>query len=92
MAVGYKRSTTGITSTTSFTIAFGAVTPVMTGSLGFSGDASILGHSFDQTVGSNNVGSTSSSDATGLNFTTSSTSQFPDTSTITFTDLRVMAL
>ncbi len=80
-----------MTSTTSFTIAFGGVTPVMTGSLGFSGDASILGHSFDQTVGSNSTGSTSSSNTTGLTFTTSGTSQFPDGTTITFTDLRVMA-
>ena len=90
-AFGYKRATTGITSTTSFTIAFGGISPVMTGALGFSGDASILGHSFDQTVGSNNVGSTSSSNTTGISFTTSGTSQFPDNSTITFTDLRLMA-
>ncbi|QDP67726.1 MAG: hypothetical protein Unbinned15contig1001_36 [Prokaryotic dsDNA virus sp.] len=91
-AVGYKRATTGITSTTSFTIAFGGVTPVMTGALGFAGNSSILGHSFDQTVGSKASGITASTDASGLNFTTSGTSQFPDTSTITFTDLRVMAL
>ena len=90
-AFGYKRATTGITDTTSFTIAFGGVTPVMTGSLGFAGDASILGHSFDQTVGTKGSGITESSDTTGLSFTTSGVSQFPDDSTITFTDLRLMA-
>ena len=91
-AVGYKRETEGFAGSHSATIAFGGISPIMTGALIHSGNKAILGHSFDQTVGSNSTGGTSSSDASGLSFTTSAADQFPDGTTITFTDLRVMAL
>ena len=90
-AIGYKRETEGFAGTHTATIAFGGISPVMTGALIHSGNKAILGHSFDQTVGSNSTGSTSSSDTSGLSFTTSQATQFPDGTTITFTDLRVMA-
>jgi hypothetical protein len=89
-AFGYKLDTTSMGGSDSFTIAFGAISPVMTGSTG-SANSSQKKHSFDQTIGSNSTGSTSSSNTSGLTFTTSGTSQFPNTATIKFTDLRVMA-
>tara|TARA_R100001509_G_C4824827_1_gene201136 strand:- start:107 stop:907 length:801 start_codon:yes stop_codon:yes gene_type:complete len=90
-AFGYKLDTTSMGSGDSFTIAFGNISPVMTGSTG-SANSAQKKHSFDQTVGSKASGITSSSDTSGLSFTTSGTSQFPNTATATFTDLRVMAL
>tara|TARA_R110002012_G_C11549018_1_gene602262 strand:+ start:317 stop:1120 length:804 start_codon:yes stop_codon:yes gene_type:complete len=90
-AFGYKLDTILMGASDSFTIAFGGITPVMTGSTG-SANTAQKKHSFDQTVGSNSTGSTSSSNTGGLSFTTSGTSQFPDNATLILTDLRVMAL